>query len=456
MTPIAGFLPDADPTMPGVIPQAENLIPTQRGYQDAPQIEELTDAVPGVPNSGAMLLKLDGSARLLVGAHNGIWEMSSSGWAQRLALGVGVSDAWSFRQFGDVSLATSYNDTLNQSNSGAFTPISGAPDAMTICVTSTHQVMAVGHAAQTDEWWCSALGDHTDWTPAAATQSAKGRFLATPGIMTGSIEFGPHILAFKERSMYWMRYVNVPMIWQTEVISNEVGSISPQCILDVGNRVLFIGPDDFYSFDGTRPVSIGAGIREWFFSRLNWTWRYYAAGVYDPVTQCAWWWYPRGDSTELRNAVVYHVPTGRWGHASAWIRVPMIVRESALSSTGEYASAVFTPHVLGAISGFNKAGVFRRRTAAAQFRLGWMGDDLISSTLTKLRPRFIRHPVSGSVRFFKSEDLATEIEVGMGNLREGAFGTQQNAHWHSAELTLQGPFEITAIGNDIPRPGGKR
>jgi len=466
MTPLA-FSPDVDPTTPGVMVDINNLIPNDRGYQDAPQLENLTNNpitdAGFFPQTAVMLFSPTyGEWRIFVGATTGIYERVATGWEKRFTAGASSYFPWSFRQFGSAVLATLPFITTIRTTSApffnTFNVITGAPRALALCVTTTHQVMALSTSIEErDSWWCSALGDHTNWTPSLATQAATGRLLSTPGPITGGIEFGPHIVAFKERSMYWMRYVNVPVVWATEVISNEVGAISNQSILDVGERILFVGPSDIYSFDGTRPVAIGAGVKRWFFDRLYRPYQDHIKGVYDETTGCAWWWYPTSDQ-DLRtnkNAIVLHVPSGRWGHASVEVGAPLVLRESDKTSATLWAQYDHGPSIIGAVMDGDLQAV-RERTAEATIRLGWFGDDMTQSTLTKLRPRFLDAPPSATGTFYKTDDLDTEELSKISELVRGSFDTNQNANWHSAEMVLRAPFEVAGISHDIPRPAGKR
>lgn len=441
--------------------ECEGMIPTNRGYQVAPNLTNFdtaqlpVDNQASYPKTARMIQKLDGTARIFAFSPAAIYERTSAGWVDRYTNPATLSGEWTVRQFGDVTLAGSNGFPIAASTSTTFAAVTGSPSAFSMVITTTGQVMVVGYAAQADGWKCSGLFDHTLWTPSAATQSAEGQFRATPGRMTGAIEFGPHVVAFKERSMYWMRYANVPLIWATEVISNEVGALSNDCIVDVGDQIMFIGTDDIYRFDGTRPVPIGAHVREWFFKRLNWFSRGRIQGVYDSRSQLVWWWYPENDSFTISAALVFHVPTGRWGHARIQGSAPLIMRESSVIEQG-YGSAVFSEHVLGIISD-GKLFALTELSSTAIIRLGWFGDDGMASTLTKIRPRFLKSPVATpSALFYKTENLDEEEYVGSAMMSEKAFHTKQNATWHSAQLRIPSGAEIAGIATDLPRASGKR
>lgn len=457
MTPLVGFLPDADPTIPGVIVDGDNLVPTFRGYRDAFVIEPQTAAFSGGLSRGAAFLRnLGNIPYTFVGTASALLYYGGNSWSDLSKSGgynLVEPNRWSFRQFGNVSLASAIGTKIQASAGGAvFADVdSDAPQASYLAVSQGF-VIAYRLSTQADGWHCSALQDHTDWTPSLATQSATNRFFDTPGPITGARELGESVVVFKERSMYWHRYVGVPVIWASECIDNEIGAICNEAIVDVGNALMFIGEHDIYIFDGTRPVPIGEGIREWFFSRLWWSQRWATRGAFDRERMLVYWWYQRAGSPSglPEDAIVYNLRTRKWGHTSGY---PVTDALSYAIDTGFVGIA--NRESLYVVND-SKLATFNPTGTTARIRLGWMGDDMISSTLTKLRPRFLKNPKEATVQFLRSDDMEAMTIAGSANLQEGAFGTKQNARWHSAELTLTGPFEMTAIGNDIPRPGGKR
>lgn len=454
MTPLA-FLPDADPSTPGVMVECVNLIPTNRGYQDAPlPITMEKTALPGTERiiSAVTLSPLSGYDRTYVASTRYVYKLDPTGsptWTTVLTSAF-ENDVvkMSFRQFGDVSLVTNPVVPMMAATTGSFATVTDAPAAVALCVAENF-VMALGTAAEPDGWACSALADHTDWTPDIATQSATGRFLATPGPVTAGFELGDYVVAFKERSMYLMRYVGAPLIWTNEVVSNEIGCSAPLSIVDVGDRILFLGPDDIYSFDGTRPVSIGGGVRRWFLDQC------YAGALFFNVQAVfdgrkVYWFYSQSVSTTPDRALVLDIESGRWGHVDYNCAAPFVGR-NRLRINGDFNYVApevygFTPERLLTVSA--------DRSADAEARLGWMGADEIASTMTKLRPRWLKFPRASSAQFFKSAYLDVD-EIGdlvNFNNNEGSWDCQQQAKWHSARLKMKGPFEIGAIGNDIPRP----
>jgi len=464
MTPIVGFLPDGDPAMPGVILEADNILPTPRGYGNAFEPLAVTFvALPAATNGAAFVRTLVyATPKLYVGTTAGLYQYSALAWTDRSKVGgYAATSRWSFCQFGDATLAAATGHLIQQATTGSFADISGSPQAKYL-VVSNGFVLALNTSTSTDQWACCALRDQSDWTPAAATQSANGRLLDTPGPIIGARELGDTVIAYKERSIYRMRYVNVPLIWASEVIDQNVGAVCNEAVIDIDTAHVFMGEHDFYYFDGTRPVSIGEGIREWFFNRLLWRERDKVRGGFDRQRMLAYWWYPvvvPGSTTgTVKQAIVYSVKTRRWGHVSGH------EVQEAIPYTLESGGLSFTPETLHVV----EDGILCNLVNPSQsstIRFGWMGDDVISSTLTKIRPRFTSF-FSGNpaltAEFYKTDYLynsvigPTAIPIGTANWKEGAFGTQQNAHWHSAKLTIPGSFEMTAIGNDLPRPAGKR
>src|SRR3546814_17303367 len=83
----------------------------------------------------------------------------------------------------------------------------------------------------------------------------------------------------------------------------------------------FVGPSDFYVFDGTVPRPIGGQVREWFFANLNASYRDRIMAVVDKPRDLIYWYYPSAassgelDRSEERRVGKECVSTcrSRWG-----------------------------------------------------------------------------------------------------------------------------------------------
>lgn len=454
------FAPDADPMSPGIVVSAQNIVPTIRGYQHALHPTPISGALPAYPMGAAFLRKLNNIPRTFVGTATRLYEFIN-GWVDQSRVGgYDLVDArWSFRQFGDASLAASPDTIIQQSIAGAFTNVAGSPQGAYLVVSNGFVLLyrlgsywnggAWAPGLSHDSWACSALYDQTNWVPAAATQSAWGRVVNTPGPITAAREHDNDVIVFKERSMYRHRYVNVPVVWALECIDSEIGAVCNEAVVDIGNGLAFVGEHDIYVFDGTRPRPIGEGIREWFYSRVRWSLRWQIRGGFDRDRLLVYWWYP-SPSGQVDSAIVYHLRTGKWGHVDG------VTCQETLSYAIDTGFVGIAEREYFAIITDLKLSKVSVPSPSSVIRLGWMGDDANATTLTELRPRFLRRPQTASATFYTAEDVDAPEDRGPADLVEKAFDCHQNATWHSAEMRFTGAFEITGIANPLPKQGGRR
>src|SRR3546814_8413616 len=64
--------------------------------------------------------------------------------------------------------------------------------------------------------------------------------------------------------MYLGRYVGPPLVWAWQRVPGDIGCSGPESVAMVDTQHFFVGPSDFYTFDGTVPRPIGGPVREWF------------------------------------------------------------------------------------------------------------------------------------------------------------------------------------------------
>ena len=156
---------------------------------------------------------LDGSKRTFASSTTKIYEASGGAWIDRSRVGnYSGANRHRYTVFGSVVLATNRSEVIQASSpGGAFADIAGAPTAM-ILVAASGFVMALNINGMTlgdapDAWGCSAIRDHTNWTPSVTTQCAAGRLLDSPGAIRAGAALGSDVVAYKATSMYLGRYV---------------------------------------------------------------------------------------------------------------------------------------------------------------------------------------------------------------------------------------------------------
>jgi hypothetical protein len=188
-----------------------------------------------------------------------------------------------FCAFGDIIVACNRGVTaqkrsaLDLSGGTLFSDLgnpvwTAAPGARVCCVANNFVFLGdVGNFSTVtgarDILAWSAIGDHTDWRiNPQVTQCSFAQFVDTPGGITAVTEFQNGIVVFKGHSMYRGRYVgagpNSP-IWDFERISDNIGCIGPRSFTTIDQGIVFVGDEDIFLYDGTRPRSITTGIRRW-------------------------------------------------------------------------------------------------------------------------------------------------------------------------------------------------
>jgi len=469
------FLPDSSDIAPEIL-QSVVGVPTLRGYKSPPSgIDAGLSALAAASQGGAFLVKLDGSVRTIVGTSTKLYEAGSTSWTDVSRGGSYTAGAarWRFAQFGNTSLAINKATVLQSSTAGAFADVANAPKAscmetaagfvMLANCDDTGSGLGTGYGDQPNRWWCSQIFNPTGtWNPDVSTQATSGLLVETAGAINALKRLNSTIVAYKDKSIYVGQYVGAPVVWQWTCVSTDVGCASQDAVVSAQSAHYFIGSDDIYAFDGTRPTPIGAGVREWFFARLN---RLYASNIqaiHDRATQTIYWFYPSGSDGTLNSCLVYHYGTQRWGAFDLTILdvleavTSTITYDSigSLYSTYDDLPAISydspfwnasTP-VLSYISSAYKLTSLSGGGASSSLRTGWYGDEGQVSTCTRVRPRFRVYPTSATCRGSTVLSLGnTPVIGGALNLHDGRFDNLQAGRYHRFDLTFTGSMEVEAI-----------
>ena len=452
--PLLGFAPDLDPASPGILTDCNNIIPTTQGL--AAGNSRVSAGYPALAATclGAYVAKLlNGTKRLFAGTSAAIYEGSSLVWTDR-SRGGGYTgtNRWRWAMFGDITLATNRSQPLQAApSSGAFADIAGAPTAA-IVATASGFVMVFDYNDGTDTpdgWFCSGAYDHTIWTPAIATQCANGRLVDSPGRITAGHPLGPDMVAYKASSMYLGRYAGGNIVWSWSRIPGDIGVSGQESVVVVQTQHFFVGTDDFYTYDGTVPRSIGAPVREWFFDDLNRTYQANIIGVADPARDLVYWHYPSTASTSgaCDSVIVYNYRQDKWGKLSASVEaavqyssgqvtydglgalystydsLPSIAYDSPFWLADSTVPAVIdTSHVLQQLTG---------TPGASWFVTGDFGDDTAYTYISRVTPRYRVTPTAGTcTNFYKSTLSDTPTSDATMAMSRYRFDMRRAARWH--------------------------
>ncbi|QJP10456.1 phage head spike fiber domain-containing protein [Pseudomonas multiresinivorans] len=386
----------------------------------------------------------------------------------------GTDTRWVFAQFGDATLATNRTNNIQRSTGGAFTDIATAPKAEVIFTVGAF-VMALNvndGTEKPDGWACSAAFDDTSWTPNLATQATAGRLVATSGRLTAGMRLGEYAIAYKARSIYLGQYVGAPTVWNwLQVPGGEAGCVGKEAICDIGGAHFFVGDDNFWIFDGTRPIPIADGtVRQWFFDSCSPQYRYRTICSFDRQKNLVWVFFPSNSSSTPDSAIVYHIIAKKWGIANRSIEAALnyvqpgvtIDGLPAFSATidglasysfdsqfwlsGGRSMAIFdTSHQLQSMTG---------TSVASSMTSGEVGDDYTVSTMNSIRLRYAQAPSSASAQVFAQQNSGTGfMATDTGAVLDGKFDVRQTARWHKATFTFAGPVRITHMDASLAKAG---
>ncbi|MCD6674842.1 MAG: hypothetical protein LT106_18570 [Burkholderiaceae bacterium] len=480
MTPFLGYMPDADPTKPGVITDCSMMEPSTRGMKSAPGANNAgLPALASACQGAALAVKLDGTKRLFAATQTKLWEAGASSWADVSKSGsyTGAPDArWNAVQFGDVTIATNGVDPVQASSSGAFADLAGAPKCrlMETCegfvIAANLTDAAYPHA---DGWWCSALYDHTNWTPAIATQSARARLLDSPGAINALRALGSTLVAFKARSMYRGQYVGPDVIWAWDQVPGDVGAFSQSGVISDGSALYWWGGDDFYRYDGTRPAPIGADVKRWFAQSASQQYLHKMLGHYDRAAGLARWYFVPSGQTEPAACVVLNTRTGRWGRADRAVQalVDYVSAGLAYDTPGILAGVTYdttawgqsfdSPFWLAASESpaiIDSARVLRTLTAvsaASSITTGDVGDDEVRSLLSAARLRFVDAPNSASMTNYWMDESGETPVIDQTVPGGPKFDVLRSAFWHRLRFDFAGNVEVSAFRGSFSPDGAR-
>jgi hypothetical protein len=478
------FAPDAPTTSPEVL-TAVSAIPTQRGYASPPQgVSTGASAVAANTTGGALLLKLDSSNLTLAGTAADVYSLSGGTWS---SIGTGYSagtSRWAFAIFGNTILAINKATQL-QSGTSTLSTVSNAPKASTMDVVggfvilgdcndgSTGLTTAFGD--QPHRWWINPDPTAT-WEPDAVTQVTSGLLVDTPGPIVKHLRLNGEVVTYKPRSLYLGRFDGSDAVLTYTTISTDVGCPARDAVVGAGSAHYFPGDDDFWMFDGSRPVSIGGPVKEWFFGsdsvtgQMNRQQASMMQALHDRRNKLIYWFYPSAGSSTLDRCIVYHYGTNRWGAFSLTVRDVLQAITSSVTIDGLdalYATIADIPEIpfdsaywtasTPVLAYLDTSNILKSLSGSGgpmSITTGDIGDEAGVSFISQVRPKFRQKPTSGTITGSTRMALGdTYTSASSSDLNGDRFDVLQSARYHKFAMTFADQTEVEQIGARIEQEG---
>ena len=500
------FAPDADTRVPGVIVDCDGLMATTRGYATMPSAVK-TGAV--IPNQevvrGAYATRMpNGYPLIFAGTDSHLYRLINGVWTSWYAGALSTADHWSFATYGNIVLAVNGSDQpLISEDGNAFVPLAApiTPSTGEPPVSCCVEALPAGVflvEQESNRWWYAA--NPKDWTldiaysvVSAPIASAPGNILSVYQLTSGAAVF------FKDTSMHLAQYIGPPFFWAVNPVSQQVGCPSPLGVVTIRDAHFFIGPDDFYQFDGSSLRRIPNNLKEWFFKRADPNYLNTVIGNFDPINSIAFWHYaPRGVTPPglITEWVSYNLRSQKWARGSLVIEAAVqpyylnTGREMTYDEFGEafppntpdgspydnipvntsYDSPLFSADVVPASGYFDTDHELMTMTgepAGGYLVTGEIGDGASFWQLQAVRPVFSKYPSNRLARLdaFKRPTYGWPVPdndpfprwpttgpVATLN-RDGAIHLIQVARSHQLKLSLTSAAEIVGMQYDLVRVG---
>lgn len=466
--PIAAWLPDHDLTIPGVLSDVENLGPTQRGYAPEYTLEDAlyySGTLAAEPFGSAAVRLANGIVAPLVGTRAGLYHLTTGGIVDRSRASPYVAPTqqyavWHFAAFDTTTLAINYDNTLQATasiGSTDFADVSGGPKAFTLAVQRNFVIVGNikdGAYAGGNSWLCSAIEDHTDWTPDIATQSATGRLTATPGDIVRMYAYRDNVIAFKAGGFHRGTYVGAARnTWEWPVVSSNVGLVGPEAICEAEGVLYWLAEDGFYRWVGGAVERIRSAPWEWLIDRSGAGILQSIQATYDPVRRVVRFIVSLPGDAFARTVLSYHAQTDRWGKArmAAYCGVPLW---SEAVPTVTQPSDVLRTLPLGYIGYDLKPKLQTGMPGESSFTTGDVGDDDTAFDLNRARVRYRTAPESSIAQHSTRMNLGDALVVRSEAARvDGKYDLAHSARWHRVRFTQTGRYEVQGYSVETPKAG---
>ena len=166
-----------------------------------------------------------------------------------------------------------------------------------------------------------AAGDPTDWSGADANETNVAGNKVVQGLPVRGGSNSPSGLFWSLDSLIRVSYnpttvtvggVTTTLFWRYDIISSQSSILSSQSVIEYDGIYYWCGVDRFLLYNGVVKEIPNSMNQNWFFDNLNYSQRQKVYVTKVPRYGEIWWFYPRGNSIECNDAIIYNVREQTW------------------------------------------------------------------------------------------------------------------------------------------------
>ena len=479
---IGEWRPDAYASTEGLMTDVVNLIPSTEGYTGVKRFKPLTTAVPDFdvdchPRGAESFIRPDKTVVTVVGTDSNLYiRGGDEDWTNvsQVVDGYSASDSrWKFVLFGDLLIATNYEDPIqcmNLETDTKFSDLSAtAPKARDLAIVNEFLVLVGTNDTLDGErpqrvWWSPIGNPQGTWTPDQTTM-CDYQDIFSGSYITGIIG-GEDALILLRDALVRMSFVGSPVVFQFQTVTNDFGNIGFNTYTEAEGSVFFLSENGFkqYTGGGIEPIGLGK-VDNFAYADTMGLVLSEAIACADVKNSCVWWAYRdrtaegSGDLYSTTRALVYHYPTKRWGKVHEKIQsfcdvsttgytldelddISQHVDELPYSLDSE-AWRGGVP-VLGGFSADGKFGYFMGDFYDAEMTTGDfpLGDAYVRHFVRRIRPRVDGNDVTMQVALSgtQEESETKQYTSFMSKTRVGDFAFRVPGRFHSLKMKISGVY----------------
>lgn len=163
----------------------------------------------------------------------------------------------------------------------------------------------------------NSAGDLTNWTGADANANNVSSTKIVKGLPVRGGTTAPAGLFWSLDSLIRVVYnpttVGTSTIyWTYDIVTSQSSILSSQCVIEYDGIYYWCGVDRFLAYNGVVQEVPNDTNLNWFFDNLNYDQRQKVWVAKIPRWGEIWWFYPRGNSQECNDAIIYNVREKVW------------------------------------------------------------------------------------------------------------------------------------------------